>query len=347
MNTRDDGLCWRDDPVAEPAPLAVPAWLDIQHAFDVEPEPLDFVLPGYKAGSVGSIVAAGATGKTMLALQLAVHIAGGADTLALNGTAGWKAKSGRVLYLSGEDPSDVLCGRLHAIGQRMSPEQRQRVQERLHVAPLVGYGARIDDAAWRTWIEREAVSTRLMFVDTLRRFHSKDENDGGAMAQVLSWLEQICRRSDTSIVFAHHVNKASALNGGAGEQGASRGSSVLTDNVRWQVNLATMNEKEAKAAGIHDDKRKQFVRLAFPKVNYGPPISDCWFRRGKGGVLEPMPSVAVALAQACSGKGGSGRKAAAASPATAAANKAGTVANDGDDISIPGQVRNEPAKIDF
>ncbi|MDA8253896.1 MAG: helicase RepA family protein [Rhodospirillales bacterium] len=294
-----DGPSWRDDPPSNPAGPAVPDWLDIAGALAHEPPALDFVLPGYVAGSVGSIVAAGATGKTMLALQIAVHVSGGADTLRLADVAGWQPTFGRVLYLSGEDPADVIAGRLHAIGTYMpDAEARQRVQTNLRIAPLVGFGARIDHLDWRVWIEREATGARLVIIDTLRRFHGADENDGGAMAELLSHLERICRTAGTSIVFLHHVSKASALNGGAGEQQASRGSSVLSDNVRWQANLSTMAEKEAKAAGVPDALRRRFVRLAFPKLNYGPPQPDLWFSREKGGVLRPAPQIAAAAAGA-------------------------------------------------
>lgn len=320
-----DAPSWRDDPprVAPPAGPAVPDWLDIAGALEHEPPPLDFVLPGYVSGSVGSIVAAGATGKTMLALQIAVHVSGGADTLELAGVAGWTPTFGRVLYLSGEDPADVIAGRIHAIGGYMpDADVRQRTAENLRIAPLVGYGARIDQGIWRSWIERESVDARLVIVDTLRRFHAADENDGGAMAELLAHLEHICRASSTSIVFLHHVSKASALNGAAGEQQASRGSSVLTDNVRWQSNLSTMSEKEAKAAGVPDDQRRRFVRLAFPKVNYGPPVADLWFQRERGGVLRPAPQIAAAAAAPAARAGkkkGAGKGGAPAASAAAGA----------------------------
>ena len=329
-----DAPSWRDDPPGNPAGPAVPDWLDIGHALEHEPPALDFVLPGYVAGSVGSIVAAGATGKTMLALQIAVHVAGGEDTLALAGVAGWTPTTGRVLYLSGEDPAEVIGGRIHAIGTYMpDAEQRARTAENLRIAPLVGYGARIDEGQWRSWIEKEAIDTRLVIVDTLRRFHGSDENDGGAMAELLAHLEHICRASRTSIVFLHHVSKASALNGAAGEQQASRGSSVLTDNVRWQANLATMSEREAKAAGVPDDQRRRFVRLAFPKINYGPPVSDIWFSREKGGVLRPAPQIAAAAAAAAPAARAGKKKGAGKGGAPAASAAAG--AGDGAGSDLP------------
>lgn len=52
------------------------SWLDLRHAVEHEPTPLDFVLPGFKSGTVGALVSPGATGKTMLALQAAITVSG-------------------------------------------------------------------------------------------------------------------------------------------------------------------------------------------------------------------------------------------------------------------------------
>lgn len=83
---------------------------NILKAFKEKPEPLDFVLPGMLAGTVGSIISPGGVGKSMFALQLAVQIAGGPDMLGLG-----DLKCGRVIYLPAEDPPgaidhiDCLC----------------------------------------------------------------------------------------------------------------------------------------------------------------------------------------------------------------------------------------------
>ncbi|XEV12946.1 AAA family ATPase [Vibrio alginolyticus] len=58
-------------------------WLDLRSAVENEPKPLDFVFPGFKSGAVGALVSPGGTGKTMLALQVAVTVATGADLLNL------------------------------------------------------------------------------------------------------------------------------------------------------------------------------------------------------------------------------------------------------------------------
>lgn len=262
-------------------------WLDLRRAVEHKPKPLDFVLPGFKSGTVGALVSPGATGKTMLALQSAVTVSGGPDMLdfASMDTA-WRRTAGRVVFLTGEDPADVLNGRFHAIGQRLNPVEREAMFENLSVAPLVGRGADVMTLEWRRWIAGVTRDARLVVIDTLRRFHQLDENDGGHMARLLAYMEQLCRENSTTVLFLHHTSKAGALNGGDAQQ-ASRGSSVLTDNARFQANLVGMTPEQAKQFDVDENCRRNFVRLSFPKINYSAPISDQWFRRRDGGLLEP------------------------------------------------------------
>jgi cell division protein FtsX len=60
--------------------------LDIMAAFTQEPPELDFVWPGFVAGTVGALVAPGATGKSFWALEAAMAVASavsGGDVLRL------------------------------------------------------------------------------------------------------------------------------------------------------------------------------------------------------------------------------------------------------------------------
>ncbi|EOH0514805.1 helicase RepA family protein [Vibrio fluvialis] len=263
------------------------SWLDLRRAVGHEPVPLDFVLPGFKSGTVGALVAPGATGKTMLALQAAITVSGGPDMLDFSGMdTAWQRTAGRVVFLTGEDPSDVLNGRFYSIGERLKEIEKETVFTNLHVAPLVGCGVDVMTIEWRRWLANVTRDARLVIFDTLRRFHKLDENDGGHMAGLLAYMEQLCRENSTTVLFLHHTSKAGALNGGDAQQ-ASRGSSVLTDNSRFQANLIGMTLEQAKQFNIDESCRRNFVRLSFPKINYSAPIEDRWFRRGPRGLLEP------------------------------------------------------------
>lgn len=90
-----------------------------------------------------------------------------------------------------------------------------------------------------------------------------------------------------SIVFLHHASKGAAMMGAGDQQKASRGSSVLVDNIRWQSYLSGMTADEAEEWGVDDSQRPYFVRYGVSKANYGAPFKDRWFRRHEGGVLKP------------------------------------------------------------
>lgn len=257
--------------------------MPLGHMLNTDPTELDFVLPGLLAGTVGMLVSSGATGKTMLATQLGALVACGADTLQLE--LGHQPSLGRVVYLTGEDPREVMHRRLYSVGRHLSGKQRQLLEQNLVVANLIGRGADIFEPTWQARVKTLVTGARLVVLDTLRRFHSGDENDSGEMARLLSALECLCRDAGTTILCLHHTSKSGARDG-AGEQQAARGSSVLTDNARLQINLATMTEAEGKTFQVDEACRRSFVRLIYSKVNYAAAPADRWLRRGPGGVLE-------------------------------------------------------------
>lgn len=254
--------------------------IDIWSCFATTPAPLDYVLPNMVAGTVGAIVSPGGAGKSMLALQLAMQIAGGPDLLGIG-----ELPIGQVVYLPAEDPITALHHRLYAIGQHISPEQRHAIAESLLIQPLIGTGPDVMNPRWFDGLKRAAEGRRLMVLDTLRRFHIEDENASGPMAQVIGKMEAIATETGCSIVFLHHANKGAAMTGAGDQQQASRGSSVLVDNIRWQSFLSGMTRPEAEEYGVDNDQRGYFVRFGVSKTNYGEPFQERWFRRHEGGVL--------------------------------------------------------------
>ena len=268
-----------------------PRRLDITAAFATEPKPLDFVLPGMLAGTVGALVSPGGAGKSMMALQLATLVAGGANL------AGFDAEipHGRVVILAAEDPAEALAHRLHALGGHLDASQRELVAESVDIVPLLGHGFDVMDPQWYEWMLEQARGTRLLIVDTLRRIHTLDENDSGQMAGLLAQLERIVRLTGCTILFLHHSSKSAAMQGQGDVQQASRGSSVLVDNIRWQSYMATMTKDEATKHGVDEARRGFFVRWGVSKQNYGKPIAECWLQRHEGGVLLPASLTASSL----------------------------------------------------
>lgn len=256
--------------------------LDIRKSFTVQPPPLDFVLPGMIAGTVGALVAQGGAGKSWIALELAIAVAGGPDLLEMG-----IPSVGQVLYLPAEDPTLAINHRLYSAREAVA-RSIDRLAETLEIVPLMGRAVDLIVPAWADAIQRMAEGKRLVIIDTLRRFHSGDENSAGEMARLLGILEHICAQTGTSILFLHHTAKGAALNGAGDAQQASRGSSVLVDNVRGgQFNLLGMAETDARAYGIDPCDRKSFVRLVQAKANFGVTMPDRWYRRMDGGLLVP------------------------------------------------------------
>ena len=260
--------------------------IDILHAFENPPPPLDFVLPGLLAGTVGALVSPGGAGKSMLALQLAILVASGHD---IAGITGGKAyPKGDVVFLAAEDPAVAIQQRLYSLAKYIpDPEVRMHISERLTIEPLLGKQPDISNPEWSRYIKQMAAGKRLVILDTLRRFHTKDENSSGEMSQVLGEMESGTASSGAAYMFLHHSSKTAAMSGQGDQQQASRGSSVLVDNIRWQMYLAGATKDEAKKMGIDEAMRSYFVRAGVSKQNYGPPMSDAWLRRGDGGVLIP------------------------------------------------------------
>jgi hypothetical protein len=259
--------------------------IDILRAFSETPPPLDFVLPGLLAGTVGAVVSPGGAGKSMLALELAVLITTGRDLSGFGG--GVQRHTGSVAFLAAEDPADAIKHRLHALGQHLKNDEREEFAESFEIMSLVGKQIDICRPDWFAFVESVATGKRLIFLDTLRRFHGLDENSSGEMAQLIGVLERVAASTGCAVVFPHHASKASAMGGMGDMQQASRGSSVLVDNIRWQAYLAGCSKDEAKRLGIDEEMRGYFVRAGVSKQNYGPPVADVWMRRAEGGVLIP------------------------------------------------------------
>lgn len=256
--------------------------IDIMRAFTEQPEDLDFVLPGLIAGTVGALVSPGGTGKSMMALQIAVQIAGGPNLLNMG-----SLKLGKVTYFAAEDPSPAILQRLFHMGSHLDNDNRERVAKNLTVRSLVGKNPDLLNKDWIEHIASFASENRLIILDTLRRFHQLDENSSSDMNSVLNSLDAISAESGCSILFLHHANKGAVYSGQGDMQQASRGSSVLVDNIRWQANLCSMTREEAKEWGVADDARGSFLRFNISKRNYVAPEGDKWLRRWEGGILKP------------------------------------------------------------
>ena len=259
--------------------------IDIRQAFASEPPALDFVLPGYLAGTVGCIAAAGSTGKSFWGMEAAMSVASASADAALLQLK--PQHHGKVVILNAEDPETVIRKRLFDIGSYLPQEARDDVSESLQIEALVGKMTNLLDLKWQDSILRVADGARLLILDTLSRWHKMNENDNGQMGAVLAVMEMIADKTGAAVLFLHHVSKGMAVSGRQDEQQATRGAAAITDNARWQGYLQTMDQTTAVAMGIEEPDRKSFVQFGGNKENYGQSQNVVWLKRGKGGVLLP------------------------------------------------------------
>lgn len=268
--------------------------IDLHAAFESEPPTLDFIWPGFLAGTVGALVAPGATGKSFWALEAAMAIAcsvAGGDLVGLSPT-----RAGRVVYYAGEDPEVALVRRIHAIGQHLNKQARGAIVENLILKPVMGTLMNVLDDVQRADLISFCSGARLIVLDTLSRIHDRDENSNSDMAKLIVMLEHIAACTGASVLYLHHVSKGSAREGGTDQQQAARGASALIDNARWCGFIAKMTEKEAKSLSdqefsrqpIGGDRRGFFVRFGVSKQNYDAIPIDRWYKRYDGGVLVPV-----------------------------------------------------------
>lgn len=256
-------------------------YLDLADCISRRPQMPEQILPGLIRGIVGSIVAPGATGKSMLALELGIYRATGHDWLGFG-----QCEPGRVIVFAAEDPAPILGGRIHDLACHLSPDERELLKENLFVVPVTSGMPRdlLDGGRTADEIRKHADGFDLAIIDTISRFHTGDENKREDAARAMRQLERI-GEAGPAVVFLGHTSKAAALAGQGDLQQAARGSSVWVDEARWVAFLATCSTDEAKTYDIDEDVRRSFVRFGLSKANYTEPRPDIWLRRDYGGVL--------------------------------------------------------------
>jgi len=265
----------------------------VGYSFVNRPPELDFIWPGFAAGTVGALVAPGATGKSFWALEAMMSIAcsvAGGDLAGLN-----PGKSGRVLYISAEDPKLILEHRIHALGAYLSNEARDSIDANLMVKPAVGKSFDVMNDRHLHAMIKKCKGVRLLVLDTLSCIHCLDENSNSDMSRMLIRLKLIAEESGAAVLYLHHVNKGSAFAGSTDQQQAARGASALIDNIRWCGYVAKMTEDESKRlcepdslSPVGSDRRDFFVRFGGSKCNVDERADDIWYMRKKGGVLVPV-----------------------------------------------------------
>lgn len=123
-----------------------------------------------------------------------------------------------------------------------------------------------------------------IIIDPVSRFRGGNENQAEDATRFVEAAELITKETGATVLLLHHTNKASTQ-ASEQNQGASRGSSALTDGVRLQINLAPLTPQQAQDLGLEDDAKYGYITAKVTKSNYAPMGGTVYLRRGEHGVL--------------------------------------------------------------
>lgn len=238
-------------------------------------------------GKVGMLAAAGAAGKTMALVQLALAVATGREWLDTYTTP----NPGHVLLALGEEDIEEVRRRIFYAAKlmRLTDEQRQLAADRIVALPLAGTRLALTEPGAETSPVLEELTDllnesghewRLIVLDPLSRFAGCDtEKDNAAATIFIEAVETLLEvPGRPTVLLAHHTNKSSrGDDGNATATNAVRGSSGLTDGARW------VSQLEPYKLEFKDDEDR--VTLAFSKTNYTRRLPRLVLVRCDGGAL--------------------------------------------------------------
>lgn len=231
-------------------------------------------------GKVGLLVGMGGVRKSQFMLQLQIAIATGKPFC-----GHWHIESkGSSLGLYAEEDNDELHRRFHYLVEKFNNSDKELVAERVLIQSMSGMDKHltsksgfdtpsVSDIAYKLIITANQIpNLKLIVIDPVSRFNGGEENSSADMTSFVEACEMVSKATGASVIIVHHVNKAS-INATDITQAAARGSSALSDGVRWQMNMNVMADKEAKSLNVPDSQRKSFVKVEVTKNNYAPPQS--------------------------------------------------------------------------
>jgi len=241
-------------------------------------------------GIVGGVIGAGGIGKTHFLTQLALSIVLGKPFLEIY----TMPKKGNVALLLGENTKDDIHRLLRKIVKdSYSIEELQEAAKKLAVMSCSGKNASFIHKNEATSFYKELMQYLkdkepengwdLIILDPISRFLGADaENDNAAATQFISLLEKIIDElsGKPTILFGHHMSKA-GFGKSKTDQTASRGSSALTDGIRWQANL---DKVEDEIGACKTDQ----VCLRVVKSNHTKIYNPHILKKGVGGKLSHL-----------------------------------------------------------
>jgi RecA-family ATPase len=248
---------------------------------------------------VAAVIAAGGTGKSYLAMHIAVCVASGTALFGKH-----KSRSAaNVVFISGEDDQHELQRRLHKAVAGLSPQARFLVNQNLQFIDLADSFelfternnkgeidiTKIPGLICEQVINQIGSDIGLVIVDPVARFRGGEENLAADATRFVQALQQIRDKLNTSVLCLHHVNKGA---GTGGNQNNARGSSAFIDGVRLVFQLNTLLESEIRNSYGNPVSFPKLLTLQSVKSNYGKPAEPMILARRDDGSLELFDVIA-------------------------------------------------------
>ena len=257
----------------EPRKAAIPAWLLRRAMFSPVSRQVSEAIPPREwhvpdllpASGVTLLGGDGGTGKSLLAMQLAISTASGCPWI------GHEVRQGGALYLSAEDEEDELLRRIAEVSaaEAIAPLEfeaalaiRSMVGQDALLAALDRATGRLEPTAlFRTLDEQMgAAKPALVVLDTLADLHAGDENVRSHARQFITMLCDLAVRHRCAILLLAHPSVAGMMRG-----------SGLSGSTAWQNSVRSRLYLERIVGRDRTESDPNARRLTVKKMNYGPP----------------------------------------------------------------------------
>ncbi len=176
---------------------------DLQVVMDEPDEPVPYVIHGWLARRDFVVIGGEpGTGKSVFALDLAIALASGTEFLG----AFKPDEQYRVLYLDEEMDKQLARRRIRQLvgGRQLEPGDVD-----LHY--YNSSGMNLDRASDRLRLRGilEELQPQWVVLDSLIRFHSRNENDNSAMSEFFAMLKELRVEHECGMLALHHLAKPS------------------------------------------------------------------------------------------------------------------------------------------
>ncbi len=240
------------------------------------PAPENYVLPGLLRGDIGILCAPGGYGKSGVALLIANQIACGGqkDFLGFG-----PIESGACCYLTLEDPLSIFSQRQREIKQDFTTEEYLSINNNLHLIDGRKLQNSVDPNSIIEVIQNTLKkkgtnpdSLRLLIIDHLTYWSSKDLNDGFSCEEILQELKLIGKTLGCAVLILHHSNRSAMIKGKEKPSpGATIGGSLkLYSLARWVAFLGEVSPELKKEFKIRNERG--YKTLVLGKVNHGKEL---------------------------------------------------------------------------